>query len=191
MTKPHTAVRRADRGRSPAVLAQAEPVRLSDGNSFWLGDSAIGCTASTRRNCIRNARTRRGSNWPCGIRARSELRRLIGTHPVECKAVTVDRFGRIVATCHAGGRILPRRWCAPALRPIFTRPGVASPYEKAQAKRAPKSAESGPAASTSRASGDAPIRATRRPAAGLECARMGLAGSSPRRWQWLRQKFGR
>jgi endonuclease YncB( thermonuclease family) len=51
---------------------------------------------------------------------------------VECKAVTVDRFGRVVATCQAGGKDLAEEMVRSGYATIFTRSGIASPYEKAQ-----------------------------------------------------------
>ena len=51
----------------PAVslAQQQQPVHLSDGDFFRLRrPSATGCTASTRRNCTRNARTRTGATGP-------------------------------------------------------------------------------------------------------------------------------
>lgn len=110
----------------------AEPVQLSDGDSFRLGDMRYRLHGIDAPELHQDCKDPNGRDWPCGIRARSELRRLIGTHPVECRAVTVDRFGRVVATCHAGGKDLAEEMVRSGYATIFTRPGFASPYDKAQ-----------------------------------------------------------
>ncbi len=110
---------------------RAEPVQLSDGDSFRLGDMRYRLHGIDAPELHQDCKDANGKSWPCGIRARSELRRLIGTHPVECKAVTVDRFGRVVATCQAGGKDLAEEMVRSGYATIFTRPGFSSPYAKA------------------------------------------------------------
>jgi endonuclease YncB( thermonuclease family) len=115
-------------------LAQAESVQLSDGDSFKLGDLRYRLHGIDAPELHQDCKDTHGKSWPCGIRARSELRRLIGTHPVECKAVTVDRFGRVIATCTAGGKDLAEEMVRSGYATIFTRSGFASPYERAQSE---------------------------------------------------------
>lgn len=115
-------------------LAAADAVRLSDGDSFHMGDRRYRLHGIDAPELHQECKDKDGKSWPCGVRARSELRRLIGTHPVECKTVTTDRFGRLVATCTAGGRNLAEEMVRGGYATIFTRRGVASPYEQAQAQ---------------------------------------------------------
>lgn len=112
--------------------ARAEAVQLSDGDSFRLGDIRYRLHGIDAPELHQDCDDAKGNKWPCGIRARSELRRLIGTHPLECKAITVDRFGRVVATCHAGGKDLAEEMVRSGYATIFTRSGFTSPYEAAQ-----------------------------------------------------------
>ena len=116
------------------TLALADPVQLSDGDSFRLGDQRYRLQGIDAPELHQDCKDSHGKNWPCGSRARSELRRLIGTHPVECKAITIDRFGRILATCTAGGKDLAEEMVRSGYATIFTRSGFTSPYEKAQAE---------------------------------------------------------
>jgi endonuclease YncB( thermonuclease family) len=44
--------------------------------------------------------------WPAGQTATEHLRALIGDHHVTCEPRTLDRYGRTVAICRAGGRDL-------------------------------------------------------------------------------------
>jgi endonuclease YncB( thermonuclease family) len=116
---------------APAI-SRAEPVHLADGDSFRLGDRRYRLQGIDAPELHQECKDRDGRSWPCGIRARTELRRLIGTHPLECKTEAVDRFGRIVATCHAGGRNLSEEMVRSGYATIFTRQGQASAYEQAQ-----------------------------------------------------------
>jgi len=53
-----------------------------------------------------------GQSYPCGRRARDHLRKLIGGKDVTCQTVDVDRYGRTVAACRAGGTDLNRQMVA-------------------------------------------------------------------------------
>jgi endonuclease YncB( thermonuclease family) len=44
-----------------------------------------------------------GSPYPCGRLAREELRRLVSGRTLDCAVRDQDRYGRLVATCRAGG----------------------------------------------------------------------------------------
>ncbi len=140
MTKPHllfaaiVAVAPAFALVFAPALAQAEAVQLSDGDSFRLGDQRYRLYGIDAPELHQDCKDAKGESWPCGTRARSELRRLIGTHPVECRGRTVDRFERIVATCSAGGKDLSEEMVRSGYATVFTRPGIASPYDKAQAE---------------------------------------------------------
>ena len=118
---------RAD-GRTAGGAARRRRLR------FRSAGSAIVSTASTRRNCIRTAPTPHGQTWPCGTRARTELRRIIGTHPVQCRTVSTDRFGRNIAVCHAGGRDIAEEMVRAGFATTFERRGSSNPYVAVQAE---------------------------------------------------------
>lgn len=44
-----------------------------------------------------------GEEWPCGSVATAFMSHLVANHIVSCEQRDVDRYGRIVAVCHAGG----------------------------------------------------------------------------------------
>lgn len=52
---------------------------------------------------------RRLRMWECGVEATRALERLIGISAVTCEKRATDRYGRMVATCDAGGRNLNAR----------------------------------------------------------------------------------
>ena len=81
-----------------------QPVRLADGDSFSLGHDRYRLYGIDAPELHQQCTDASGEAWPCGLRARSELRRIIGTSPVQCRTVSTDRYGRFVAICRAGGR---------------------------------------------------------------------------------------
>jgi endonuclease YncB( thermonuclease family) len=88
------------------ATALAAPVNVVDGDSFNIGKQRFRLYGIDAPELHQDCRDASGKWWPCGKRARSELRRLIGNNPVHCTERTRDRFGRAVAVCNAGGRDL-------------------------------------------------------------------------------------
>jgi endonuclease YncB( thermonuclease family) len=114
--------------------AGAQPVRLADGDSFSLGNERYRLYGIDAPELNQQCTDAGGRAWPCGARARAELRRLIGSNPVQCRTVATDRFGRHVAVCHAGGRDLSEEMVRAGYATIIERRGFANPYEAAQAE---------------------------------------------------------
>lgn len=88
-----------------AVDHVSGPAELIDGDSFFVRGHEVrleGIDAPEGRQTCRLG----GRDWPCGEVARRELRRLIAGRPVECAVHSTDRFGRLLATCKAGGDAL-------------------------------------------------------------------------------------
>lgn len=119
---------------SVATPLHADPVQLADGDSFSLGRQRYRLYGIDAPELHQECKDAAGRAWACGIRARSELRRVIGSHPVECRIVSTDRFGRIVATCHAGGRDLAEAMVRAGYATISVRHGFTNPYESALAE---------------------------------------------------------
>jgi endonuclease YncB( thermonuclease family) len=44
-----------------------------------------------------------GGSWPCGVTARDELVRHVGSQPWSCLVTAKDRYGRSLARCESGG----------------------------------------------------------------------------------------
>jgi endonuclease YncB( thermonuclease family) len=109
-----------------------QPVRLADGDSFSLGGERYRLYGVDAPELHQDCTDAAGRSWPCGSRARSELRRIIGTHPVECRTVATDRFGRNIAVCHAGGRDLAEEMVRAGFATITERFGSTNPYEAAE-----------------------------------------------------------
>jgi endonuclease YncB( thermonuclease family) len=173
----------------PTVLL-AQAVHLSDGDSFRLGDRRYRLHGIDAPELHQECKAPDGRNWPCGKRARSELRRLIGNHPLECQTMATDRFGRIVATCKAGGRDLAEEMVRSGYATVFTRQGFVSPYEQAQQQA--RAEKRGMWAGSFEVPGDW-RRANPRedaPAGGFNAGDW-VARTAAQAWQWLRATIGR
>jgi endonuclease YncB( thermonuclease family) len=110
------------------------PVRLADGDSFSLGRERYRLYGIDAPELHQDCTDAKGQSWPCGTRARSELRRIIGTHPVQCRTLSTDRFGRNIAVCHAAGRDLAEEMVRAGFATTFDRRGAHNPYDAAQAE---------------------------------------------------------
>ena len=118
------------------VVAQKgpQPVRLSDGDSFALGKERYRLYGIDAPELHQECIDAKGHSWSCGTRARTELRRIIGTDPVQCRIVSVDRFGRNIAVCQAGGRDLAEEMVRAGYATTLSRHGHANPYQSAEAE---------------------------------------------------------
>ena len=87
-----------DTGQQADISGHA---RIVDGDGLEIGGQRIrlhGVDAfETRQMCGPHA---------CGRASADALRNLVGGRPVDCTEMDRDRYGRIVAVCHAGGQDL-------------------------------------------------------------------------------------
>jgi endonuclease YncB( thermonuclease family) len=86
--------------------ANANSIRVADGDTIEIGSERYRLQDVDAPELHQTCRDDAGREWPCGRRARDELRWLISAEYVRCTPVTRDRFGRIVAVCEVGGRDL-------------------------------------------------------------------------------------
>lgn len=77
-------------------------VRVVDGDSLALGSRRLrlkGIDApELKQRCRKD-----GKEYGCGTEAASFLRSLVGNHQVTCKSEGIDRYGRDLVRCRAGG----------------------------------------------------------------------------------------
>ena len=109
--------------------------RVVDGDSLALVGERIrlhGIDApESAQTCIAG-----GARWRCGERAERALRERIGGRMVACEERDVDRYGRIVAVCRAGGEDLNAWMVESGFALAYRRYSRAYVDEEAAAKRA-------------------------------------------------------
>jgi endonuclease YncB( thermonuclease family) len=85
-----------------AIAATSTPTRVIDGDTIDISGQRIRLhgidTPEAKQTCQRD-----GVAWLCGAAATKALRNLIGGAQVTCVQRDKDRYGRIVAVCHAKG----------------------------------------------------------------------------------------
>ena len=94
-------------------IAQAADVtgvpKIRDGDQIQIGNSRIrldGIDApSADQLCLNNT----GERWTCGVAARDELIKHVGSKSWSCHVKTTDRRGRIVARCEVEGEDI-QKW---------------------------------------------------------------------------------
>jgi endonuclease YncB( thermonuclease family) len=84
--------------------AGAASISVSDGDSFRMNGQRYRLQDIDAPELHQNCKDAAGREWRCGRRARDELRKILTRGPVQCRTVSKDRFGRIVALCSVSGR---------------------------------------------------------------------------------------
>src|SRR5690349_2997653 len=84
--------------------AQAASISVADGDSFRMNGTRYRLQDIDAPELHQTCKDAAGREWPCGRRARDELRKILTRDRVDCRTITKDRFGRVVATCSVGGR---------------------------------------------------------------------------------------
>lgn len=115
-----------------AIHANAAAIRVADGDSFSIGKQRFRLYGIDAPELHQDCRDAAGKWWPCGKRARDELRKLIGGNAVQCAERTRDRFGRAVATCQVGGRDIAEDLVLRGFATAY--PDFASPYGRAESE---------------------------------------------------------
>ena len=96
------------------------PARATDGDTIEISGQRIrlhGIDAPEgRQSCRRDTVT-----WLCGAETAKSLRRFIDGRRVTCREQDADRYGRIVAVCHAGGQDLNGRLVAEGMALAYRR----------------------------------------------------------------------
>lgn len=117
------------------ALTRDDTVRVIDGDTLdWQGHRVrlFGIDAPERgQRC-----DRAGQSWDCGAWSATMLSRAIANGPVTCTREDTDRYGRMVATCTAGGVDLSRAQVQAGAAQAYTRYSERYLADEAAAKAA-------------------------------------------------------
>ena len=90
------------------IVLRAEDVSkfltVSDGDGFVAAGLRIRLLGMDAPEIEQACRDEEGQEWPCGKRARWRLYELLSGREIEVRIHDVDCYGRLLATCHVGGR---------------------------------------------------------------------------------------
>ena len=119
-----------------ATGAAAGDAEVKDGDTLSLGARDIrlfGIDAPEARQMCARAD---GTPWACGRAAADRLAELVAEGPVRCRPEDIDRYGRLVAACAAGGVDLGGRLVAEGLARAYARYSDAYVALEAEARAA-------------------------------------------------------
>lgn len=88
---------------APSPSAITGPVRVVDGDTIVLGQTRIRLEGIDAPESGQTCKRRWLGSWACGTVATAALARMIEGHEVFCEPAGLDKYGRTLATCFAGG----------------------------------------------------------------------------------------
>lgn len=129
----------------PAAAEIRGVARVFDGDTLEIGLVRIRLHGIDAPELGQSCGDGTGGEWRCGQAAADRLAALVDDAEVVCDARERDHFGRIVATCRAGGRDLSRALSAEGLAWAYTRFSDDYVTQEAQARDAGQGIWQGPA----------------------------------------------
>jgi endonuclease YncB( thermonuclease family) len=83
--------------------AMAGSARVSDGDSFHLGDDRVRLLGLDAPELAQDCASATAARWPCGRQARDRMASLLASGPVDCRPEGRDRYDRLLARCTVRG----------------------------------------------------------------------------------------
>lgn len=87
----------------------AEPVKVIDGDSLFIGKTEIRLEGIDAPEYHQMCYDSENKAYPCGKEAYLALKKLVGTRPVRCEKVIIDKYRRQVSVCWLG-KVNLNRW---------------------------------------------------------------------------------
>ena len=97
------------------------PARVIDGDTLAIGAVRLRLLGIDAPEAAQTCTDAAGQAWACGVVATERLGALVATGETRCEGDERDRYGRLVAHCHAGGQ---------DLNATLVREGLAEAYRK-------------------------------------------------------------
>jgi endonuclease YncB( thermonuclease family) len=80
----------------------AGPAVVIDGDTVRVGEVRVRLHGIDAPEATQTCHASQGGSWACGMQATHALQALLANQDISCQAITVDRYGRIVARCFVG-----------------------------------------------------------------------------------------
>ena len=85
---------------SSSAKSISKPNRIIDGDTIILNSKKIRFHGIDTPETDQKCKDKKGSFYACGLRAKKELKKIIGTNKVLCKKKTTDRYRRLISVCY-------------------------------------------------------------------------------------------
>jgi endonuclease YncB( thermonuclease family) len=86
-----------------AIQGELSVTRVSDGDSLRSGRLKIRLHGIDAPELKQTCTDSTGATWPCGRAARDAVSKITKAAPLRCVLMDVDRYGRLIMRCFAGG----------------------------------------------------------------------------------------
>jgi endonuclease YncB( thermonuclease family) len=86
-----------------SIQGELSVTRVSDGDSLRSGRLKIRLHGIDAPELKQTCTDSTGATWPCGRAARDAVSEITKAAPLRCVLIDVDRYGRLIMRCFAGG----------------------------------------------------------------------------------------
>lgn len=86
-----------------SIQGEVSVTRVSDGDSLRSGPLKIRLHGIDAPKLKQTCTDSTGAAWPCGRAARDAVSKITKAAPLRCALMDVDRYGRLIMRCFAGG----------------------------------------------------------------------------------------
>ena len=104
-----------------ALAGEVTVTRVSDGDSLRSGPLKIRLHGIDAPELAQTCTDTSGASWPCGRAARDAMAEIATTTRLRCDLMDVDRYGRLIMRCLAGGTDIAAHLVASGLALAYRR----------------------------------------------------------------------
>lgn len=110
--------------------------RVIDGDTIEVGDTRVRLEGIDAPESNQTCKRANGEDWPCGTEATRAMRAMAEGRELRCRNNGLDKYGRTLGTCFAGGRDINAEMIKLGLAWAYVKYSTAYVQEEAQARAA-------------------------------------------------------